>query len=44
MNLRTADAELEKARLDLLNTETIARSNIRNLTESLRNSWNSIEN
>ena len=42
-SLRSVDVELEKARLDLVNTESTARSNIRNLTESIRNSWNSIE-
>ena len=41
--IRSADAELEKARLDLINTETAAKSQIRSLSESLRNSWRSIE-
>jgi outer membrane protein TolC len=42
-NLRTADAELEKARLDLINTENNAKANIRSLSENLNNSWKSIE-
>jgi outer membrane protein TolC len=42
-SLKSSDAELEKARLDLVNTETSARSQIRSLSESLKNSWRSIE-
>jgi len=42
-NLKSADAELEKARLDLVNTETSARSQIRSFSESLKNSWRNIE-
>ena len=41
--LKSADADLEKARLDLINTETSAKANIRSLSESLKNSWNNIE-
>ena len=42
-SLRSSNADLEKARLDLVNTETTARANIRSLTESIKNSWTSIE-
>jgi outer membrane protein TolC len=42
-NLRSADADLEKARLDLINTENTAKANIRSLSENLNNSWKSIE-
>ena len=42
-SIRSADAELEKARLDLQNAETTAKANIRSLSESLKNSWASIE-
>ena len=41
--LMSANAELEKARLDLLNTEIAAKSQIRSLSDNLRNSWRSIE-
>jgi outer membrane protein TolC len=42
-SFRSADAELEKARLDLVNAENSAKANIRSLSESLNNSWRSIE-
>jgi outer membrane protein TolC len=43
MNLRSADAEVEKARLDLINTENTAKAEIRSLSINLNNSWRSIE-
>lgn len=42
-SLRSNDAELQKARLDLVNTETSAKSQIRSLCGNLVNSWKSIE-
>ena len=41
-SLRTADAELEKARLDLIEREASAKAYVRSLSERLRNSWNNI--
>ncbi|MDR0313449.1 MAG: TolC family protein [Treponema sp.] len=41
--LRATDADLEKARLELLNTENAARANIRSLSENINNAWESIE-
>jgi outer membrane protein TolC len=40
---RADSAEVEKARLDLKNTETDAKRQIRSLAASLRNSWASLE-
>jgi outer membrane protein TolC len=40
---RTDTAEVEKARLDLKNAETAAKTQIRSLGASLRNSWASLE-
>jgi OMF family outer membrane factor len=42
-NFRSADANVEKARLDLINTENNAKADIRSLSERLNNSWRSIE-
>jgi outer membrane protein TolC len=42
-SIRSARMEVEKAQLDLRNTENQAMSEIRSLTENLRNSWDSIE-
>jgi outer membrane protein TolC len=41
--LRSADAELEKATLDLKNLEKDAENEIRNLAENLDNLWKTIE-
>jgi multidrug efflux system outer membrane protein len=41
--LRSANDTVEKARLDLQTVENNARNEIRSLTDSLRNSWFSIE-
>jgi multidrug efflux system outer membrane protein len=41
--LRIANTDIEKARLDLKNTETEAMTAIRSLTTNLRNSWGNIE-
>jgi multidrug efflux system outer membrane protein len=41
--IRSASAEIEKAKLDLTNTEDAAMNEIRSLTARLRNSWESIE-
>jgi multidrug efflux system outer membrane protein len=41
--IRSASAEIEKAKLDLKNTEDAAMNEIRSLTARLRNSWESIE-
>jgi multidrug efflux system outer membrane protein len=41
--LMRADDSVEKAKLDLAMTEDAAKTHIRSLTASLRNSWNSIE-
>jgi multidrug efflux system outer membrane protein len=42
-SITAAGAALEKARLDLKNTEHTAMSQIRSLTANLRSSWDSIE-
>ena len=41
--VRAADAEVEKARLDLQNTEIQAKTQIRSLISNLRNTWASLE-
>ena len=41
--IRAADAEVEKAKLDLQNTETQAKTQIRSLISNLRNTWESLE-
>ena len=41
--LMSADTDLEKARLDLKNTETAAAAQIHSLTVNLKNSWHSLE-
>ncbi|MDR2793260.1 MAG: TolC family protein [Treponema sp.] len=41
--LRSAETDIEKARLDLLNAENTAKNEIRNLCASLRNLWGTIE-
>jgi outer membrane protein TolC len=41
--IRNANTDLEKARLDLKNTENEAMTAIRSLTINLRNSWGNIE-
>jgi outer membrane protein len=41
--LRRAQAEINKARLDLKNTEDAAAAEIRSLTANLQNSWESLE-
>jgi outer membrane protein TolC len=41
--LRRARAEIDKARLDLKNTEDAAAAEIRSLAAGLRNSWESLE-
>ncbi|WP_010260388.1 TolC family protein [Treponema primitia] len=41
--IRTANTDIEKARLDLKNTENEAMTAIRSLTTNLRNSWGNIE-
>jgi len=41
--IRAADAELEKAKLDLQNTETSAKTQIRSLVSNLQNTWESVE-
>ncbi|GHV75876.1 hypothetical protein AGMMS49942_06970 [Spirochaetia bacterium] len=41
--VRTANMDIEKARLDLKNTENEAMTAIRSLATNLRNSWGSIE-
>jgi multidrug efflux system outer membrane protein len=41
--LRGDEGELEKARLDLKDAESSAKSQIRSLTAGLRNSWESVE-
>lgn len=40
---RSNNIEIEKAKLDLINTENSAKSNIRSLCVSLTNSWRSVE-
>jgi outer membrane protein TolC len=42
-SIQSARANVEKARLDLKNTENQGKAEIRSLAESLRNSWTSIE-
>ncbi|MDR1412130.1 MAG: TolC family protein [Spirochaetaceae bacterium] len=42
-SIQSARADVEKAKLDLKNTENQARAEIRSLSENLRNSWTSIE-
>jgi len=42
-NIRAASAEVEKARLDLQNIETQAKTEIRSLISNLRNTWESLE-
>jgi outer membrane protein TolC len=41
-SIKAADAEVEKARLDLQNTETNAKTQIRSITSSLNNTWESL--
>jgi outer membrane protein len=41
--IQSAKAEVEKAKLDLRNTENQARAEIQSLSENLRNSWTSVE-
>ena len=40
--IRQADADLEKARLDLQNTEILAKTQIRSLVSNLRSSWGTL--
>ena len=40
--IRIASAEVEKARLDLLDTETSAKNQIRSLTFNLKNTWENL--
>ena len=42
-NIRAAGAEVEKARLDLQNTEILAKTQIRSLVSNLINTWESLE-
>lgn len=42
-SLKTADSDIEKARLDLQNAESIAKNEIKNLVASLYSSWQTIE-
>jgi multidrug efflux system outer membrane protein len=42
-NIRTVNAELEKAKLDLQNTETQAKTQIRSLVSNLNSTWESLE-
>jgi outer membrane protein TolC len=42
-SIRNASSEVEKAKLDLQNTENTAKNQIRSLTANLHNSWNTIE-
>ena len=42
-NIRAASAEVEKARLDLQNIETQAKTEIRSLISNLRNTWEGLE-
>ncbi|GHV93559.1 hypothetical protein AGMMS50268_40620 [Spirochaetia bacterium] len=42
-SIRTAGTEVDKARLDLKDREDAAASQIRSLTATLRNSWDSLE-
>ena len=40
--VRAANVEIEKARLDLQNTETLAKTQIRSLVSNLRNTWENL--
>ena len=42
-NIRTVNAEVEKAKLDLQNTETQAKTQIRSLVSNLNSTWESLE-
>jgi multidrug efflux system outer membrane protein len=42
-SIQSARANVEKAKLDLKNTENQAKAEIRSLSDNLRNSWTSIE-
>jgi multidrug efflux system outer membrane protein len=42
-NVRSANTDIEKAKLDLLNTETQAKTQIRSLVSNLNNTWESLE-
>jgi outer membrane protein TolC len=42
-NIRTANTEIEKAKLDLQNTETQAKTQIRSLVSNLNSTWESLE-
>lgn len=41
--LRNAEMDIKKARLDLVNIESVAKNEIRNLCANLRNLWGTIE-
>jgi outer membrane protein TolC len=41
--IKSAGSDIEKARLDLKNTESEAKNTIRNLIANMRNSWQTIE-
>jgi multidrug efflux system outer membrane protein len=43
LRIRTAQAEVDRARLDLLEAENLAKLSIRTLAADLRNSWAAIE-
>ena len=42
-NIRAVNAEVEKARLDLQNRETQAKTQIRSIVSNLQNTWGSLE-
>jgi multidrug efflux system outer membrane protein len=42
-NIRAANTEIEKAKLDLQNTETQAKTQIRSLISNLNSTWESLE-
>ena len=42
-NIRAANTDIEKAKLDLLNTETQAKTQIRSLVSNLNSTWESLE-
>ena len=42
-NIRLVNTEIEKAKLDLQNTETQAKTQIRSLVSNLNNTWESLE-
>jgi len=42
-NIRAANTEIEKAKLDLQNTETQAKTQIRSLVSNLNSTWESLE-